>query len=115
MIPTPMRIAELANKPGDVLRCDYLYISPNAYICVITDEFSRRTQLTHHTTTNAVNVVNALLKWRANVGLNENFLLVTDKASYYAGKVLKEASKRLRYGQKFAVSYAPGLTALLKG
>eukprot|EP00924_Labyrinthula_sp_SR-Ha-C_P000607 augustus_masked-scaffold_27-processed-gene-4.59-mRNA-1 protein AED:1.00 eAED:1.00 QI:0/0/0/0/1/1/3/0/1847 len=105
-IKTTYSLVTRARRPRETLVADFLYVNRMGHILVLTDAFSRFTQLTHTKTPDTQAVVEALDKFAASYKLEKDFTLVTDRGSHFANSLMAALRKELRFSQNFAVSYA---------
>ena len=101
LLRRPLHLTQLAKKPGGILHSDYLYINKHGYILTLVDNLTRKTYLKYAQSADAMNVIDILMEWRGNFGLNNTFMLVTDNASHFANQVLKHLTKTLRFTHTF--------------
>ena len=107
IISRSLGLTLLAKNPGDILHSDLLYVNKSGYILTVVDSLSRKAQLTHAASPTSSEVVKAIMLWRSNFGLNDDFILVTDNGSHYANIILEELQESFRSTQRFYVAYAP--------
>eukprot|EP00924_Labyrinthula_sp_SR-Ha-C_P007286 maker-scaffold_8-snap-gene-14.16-mRNA-1 protein AED:0.72 eAED:0.73 QI:0/0/0/0.5/1/1/2/0/1054 len=105
-IKTTYSLVTRARRPRETLVADFLYVNRIGHILVLTDAFSRFTQLTHAKTPDTQAVIEALDRFAANYKLEKDFTLVTDRGSHFANSLMAALRKELRFSQSFAVSYA---------
>eukprot|EP00924_Labyrinthula_sp_SR-Ha-C_P003437 snap_masked-scaffold_15-processed-gene-9.33-mRNA-1 protein AED:0.88 eAED:0.88 QI:0/-1/0/1/-1/1/1/0/1128 len=105
-IKTTYSLVTRARRPRETLVADFLYVNRIGHILVLTDAFSRFTQLTHTKTPGTQAVIEALDRFAANYKLERDFTLVTDRGSHFANSLMTALRKELRFSQSFAVSYA---------
>ena len=111
----PMDISSLATKPREIILMDWLYINPRGSILVITDAFTRKTFLHHAKKPNAEESVKGLRLFRAALGLEEKFLVITDRASYFCSKMLLEMERAFGSRHSYALSYTPWTNGAIEG
>eukprot|EP00924_Labyrinthula_sp_SR-Ha-C_P014206 maker-scaffold_59-snap-gene-0.109-mRNA-1 protein AED:0.56 eAED:0.57 QI:0/0/0/1/1/1/2/0/828 len=105
-IKTTYSLVTKARRPRETLVADFLYVNRIGHVLVLTDAFSRFTQLTHTKTPDTQAVVEALDKFAANYKLEKDFTLVTNHGSHFANSLMSALRRELRFSQSFAVSYA---------
>ena len=93
--------------PRKILHLDFLHINKFSHMLVILDNATLKTYLKICDAENTENVATALMEFLGNFQLEDQFLIVTDKPSYFASKLMKKFSEILHFTQNFAISYAP--------
>ena len=96
LIRRPLQITFLAKRVGEILHSDYLYNNEFGYILTGVDSLSRTVQLIYSRKPDTEEVVTALMHWRANYGLVNQFLLVTDNDTHFSNRVLTQLQAALR-------------------
>ena len=110
----PYNLTHLANKPGQMLHSDFLYVNKTGYILTLMDNFSGKVLLEYTPSANGETVAQTILTWRAHFSLDEHFILVTDNGSHYANNLLKRLRQSLRFSQQFTVAYAPWTNGIVE-
>eukprot|EP00924_Labyrinthula_sp_SR-Ha-C_P001742 snap_masked-scaffold_64-processed-gene-0.37-mRNA-1 protein AED:0.39 eAED:0.40 QI:0/0/0/1/1/1/2/0/1625 len=107
LIRRSLNMSPLSKIPREIIHADFLYINKFTHYLVLTDNATRKIYLRHCTSDTAEIVATALLEFVGNFQLLENFTLYTDNGSYFAGRVLEEISKLLKFTRSFSVQFAP--------
>ena len=108
LVSRPYHLTDVAKKPRQILHSDYLYMGQlEGYILVFYDNYSCKVLLKYSPNVNSFNMAQGLLEWRAKFELNDEFLVVTDNASHFCNKLLRQVSKALRFTHKWSVAYSP--------
>eukprot|EP00924_Labyrinthula_sp_SR-Ha-C_P012404 augustus_masked-scaffold_10-processed-gene-5.64-mRNA-1 protein AED:1.00 eAED:1.00 QI:363/0/0/0/1/1/6/0/753 len=105
-IKTRYSLVIRTRRPRETIVADFLYVNRIGHILVLTDAFTRFTQLTNTKTPDIQEVIEALDRFATNYKLEKDFALVSDHASHFASSLMTALRKELRFSQSFAVSYA---------
>ena len=109
VIPRPLAETLHATKPNQVLHYDFLYIGKmdpeNIYVLVLKDDFSNFVELVPCKKADHFAVVDALLDWYKRFGVVKTH--VSDNASHFKEKVIKELNRELGTTHRFTLAYAP--------
>ena len=109
VIPRPLAETLHASKPNQVLHYDFLYIGKmdpeNIYVLVLKDDFSNFVELIPCKKADHFAVVDALLDWYKRFGVVKTH--VSDNASHFKEKVIKELNRELGTTHRFTLAYAP--------
>ena len=97
IIPTPLNAWQVAERAREIC------INTEGHLVTIMDTLTR---LHHERTTTSEGSICALRRFRADLNLNNNFLLITDRGSHFASKAMNLMEETFDMHQKFAVSYA---------
>ena len=95
-----------AKSVNEVLHLDYIKVD-YAYLLVITDDLSRKTELIFCESPTMEVTVNSLLWWKARYGFRKNITLKTDKGSHFANRLVEELNTLLRIRHVFSIAYSP--------
>eukprot|EP00924_Labyrinthula_sp_SR-Ha-C_P010186 augustus_masked-scaffold_66-processed-gene-0.96-mRNA-1 protein AED:1.00 eAED:1.00 QI:0/0/0/0/1/1/6/0/468 len=104
-IKTTYSFVTRARPPRETLVADFLYINRIGHILVLTDAFSRFTQLMYTKTADTQVITEALDKLATNYKLEKDFTLVTDHGIHFANLLMTALRKMIRFPHSFAVSY----------
>lgn len=108
-VPRPFGQTLTAEKPGEVVHFDYLYINKSEtqvrYILVLKDDFSNFVRLLPTETADVLSVVGALLDWFSIFGLPKFF--VSDQGSHFKNAVLLELGRICQVEHHFVTAYCP--------
>eukprot|EP00924_Labyrinthula_sp_SR-Ha-C_P008173 snap_masked-scaffold_11-processed-gene-5.27-mRNA-1 protein AED:0.58 eAED:0.58 QI:0/-1/0/1/-1/1/1/0/267 len=63
--------------------------------------------LFYSTAPTAQDMANASLSWRAALGFNDHFLVITDNGSHFSNNLLETLSKKIGFEQTFSIAYYP--------
>ena len=107
LIRRPMGSAIHATQRSEVLHADYLYITRDSYLLVITDDLSRKVELTLTRSADSATVVDAITYWAARYGLHASCTLVTDGGSHFASQLISSLITKLRLRHHIVVAYSP--------
>eukprot|EP00924_Labyrinthula_sp_SR-Ha-C_P014563 augustus_masked-scaffold_34-processed-gene-1.7-mRNA-1 protein AED:1.00 eAED:1.00 QI:0/0/0/0/1/1/12/0/2109 len=102
-IKTTYSLVTRARHPRETLVADFLYVNRIGHILVLTDAFSRFTQLTHTKAPDTQAVIEVLDRFATNYKLEKEFTLVTDRGSHFANSLMSVLRKELRFSQSFAL------------
>jgi len=96
-----------AQHHSEVLHADYLYITRDSYLLVITDDLSRKVELIHTTSADSATAADAITFWAARYGLHADCTLVTDGGSHFASQLISALVTRLRMRHHIVVACSP--------
>ena len=82
-------------------------IFEGTHLLVMVNDFTRMMSLTYTTSASSTVVVDALLWWNVNHGLQEHFLLMTDKGSHFRAQIVESLEKQLPFNHVYFIAYAP--------
>eukprot|EP00924_Labyrinthula_sp_SR-Ha-C_P013283 snap_masked-scaffold_45-processed-gene-1.3-mRNA-1 protein AED:0.73 eAED:0.74 QI:0/0/0/1/1/1/2/0/758 len=102
LIRRSLNMSRLSRVPREIIHADFLYINKFIHYLVFTDNVTRKIYLKHCTSDTAEVVATALLEF-----VLDGFTLYTDNGSYFAGKLLEEVSRLLKFTRSFSVQFAP--------
>ena len=102
----PYHTTTLPTRCREILLADYLYVRHSQYILVLVDGFSRKIILHATNSANAETMVKAVLQFRADFGLDDVLLLVTDQGSHFSNRLLQQLQKQLRFVHHFSMAHA---------
>eukprot|EP00924_Labyrinthula_sp_SR-Ha-C_P009660 snap_masked-scaffold_22-processed-gene-2.40-mRNA-1 protein AED:0.48 eAED:0.48 QI:0/-1/0/1/-1/1/1/0/1851 len=107
LIRRPYKLTPVAKRIREIIRADYLYVNSTGYILVLLDSCSKKMMLEYTETPTAEGMVDALLRWRADLGLAEQFCIITDNGSHFANVLMQKLSKAIGFEQTFTIAYSP--------
>ena len=107
LVRRPLNAVWHASKPNQLLHADFLMIYEGTYLLVLVIDFTRMMSLTYTTPASSTVMVDALLQWKANHGLQGQFLLMTDKGSYFTAQIVESLEKQLPFNHVYFIAYAP--------
>jgi len=107
LIRRPFGTGIHAQHRSEVLHADFLYITRDSYLLVITDDLSRKVELTHTQSADSATAADALTFWAARYGLHPECTLVTDGGSHFASQLISALITRLRMRHHIVVAYSP--------
>ena len=114
MVRRPLIAVWHASNPNQLLHVDFLMIFKGTYLLVMLDDFTRMMSLTYITSASSTVVVNALLCRKANHGLQEDFLLMTNKGSHFTAQIVESLKKQLPFNHVCSMAYAPWMNGAAK-
>jgi hypothetical protein len=101
----------VATQPNQLLHFDFMHIqaatpvTPQQYLLVIVDGYSKFVRLVPALTADAATVVSALLDWFSMFGVARQF--VSDQGSHFNNQVLELLQQHLLIQHHFTAAYAP--------
>jgi len=112
-VPRPWLDTMHATRPNQVIYFDYTFIreagadTPDGYthVLVLTDGYSKFTELVPTTSANAETVVRALLDWFKRFGVVKQW--VSDQGSHFLNDVMEQLRVALHADHHFTAAYAP--------
>ena len=107
MFKTTLEVTKLAARSRQMLLADFLFIVKAEYLLVIIDSFTRFTYLKRAVRATANVMMEALLEFRCNFGLEAEFVILTDRGSHFVNSLMTKLQEKLRFSQVFSISYAP--------
>ena len=110
-MPSPLGKEVHGQYPNHVVHLDWIYIMPVAkqsshkfqWNLILRDDLSGFIRITPATIPDSIVTVDALMDWRASSRTPE--IIVTDMASYFMSKVMKEFTQRCNMKHHFTVAY----------
>ena len=111
---SPLGLTPVSKIAREYLHADFLYLNEFSHLLVIVDNATRKVFLKHCKVENAEVMALALMEFAGNFQVLPKFIVYTDNASYFAGKLMKELSKYLGFSQNFSVQFAPWSNGLVE-
>ena len=103
-----------ATKRNEILHMDYYYVGEGKlfdYVLVMMDNLSQFLMMSNATSPTAEHAATCLLYWKAQHGLRDNTMIVTDNASHFTAEIMKKVNERLRTNHAFSVANTPWTNA----
>ena len=106
LVRRPLHQIPHGRQVNEILHADYLSIS-GSYLLVIVEDLSRAVQLNFSSTCDAETVVNALIRYKAQHSLPEQFTLITDNGSHFCNQIIKRFQELVPFLHRTSVVYSP--------
>jgi transposase InsO family protein len=107
LVRRPYGITRHASSRGEILHMDYLYMAPQSYLLVITDDVSRKVELVFTQSADANTAAQAITYWAARYGIHSSCTIMTDCGSHFCAQLLEFLLSLLRIRHDPTVVYSP--------
>eukprot|EP00924_Labyrinthula_sp_SR-Ha-C_P014471 augustus_masked-scaffold_95-processed-gene-0.32-mRNA-1 protein AED:0.61 eAED:0.61 QI:0/0/0/0.33/1/1/3/0/438 len=97
----------MSKIPREIIHVDSLSVNNSCKIIVLVDNATRNVFMKVVEKEDAENMALALIEFLGNFQFENNFTLVTDNVSYFAGKLLQTFSEVYHFKQYFSIKFSP--------